>query len=299
MMDRFQIKDKRRIATVGTWNGHNITETMLKEAVKYSDSKIPITRGHVDYSSGDISNGNLQNLTYSDGQLFAERTLYDDLAKDWQSEKFINESIEMQKHNGKWRVSAMAELGAVAPGMKGLAFSESTKGIFYCEEIIKDNETILRFTEKLNNEVIMPDVNGYEKGYEAGRKAEKDSLTLQFSESNKKEVKEAIDKVTLTFSEEIKVKDSKIEELEKKVIDTEELQFSAKIDEVIATVPEKDQEAVKLELMEFRELSFDKFKKVADKYKVAEIKVPETRQFSETNETQEPLNEYNYQDERK
>jgi hypothetical protein len=276
-MARFKIKDKTKIAKVGTWNGHDITELMLKEIVNNSDAKIPITRGHVKIQDGDIAKGNISALHYEDGALYAERTLYDDLAEDWEEERFINQSVEMNKYNGKWAISALALLGAEPPGMKGLAF---------CEEI---KENVIRFTEKLNEEVIMPENNEFQKGYEAGLLAKENELTLKFSEEKEQASKD----LELKFNEAIEKKNEEIAELKKNIEDQKKLQFNEKIEEVVKTVPEKDREEVKAELIKFSEkLEYDMFAVLADKYKVEEIKVPEVRQFKETEKSEEIKNEF-------
>ena len=127
----------------------------------------------------------------------------------------------------------------------------------------------------------MPESKDFKEIYEAGRKAERDSLTLQFSESQKTAVKE----VEKKFNDVIAEKDAKIKELETASQERESKLFSDKIEEVKKTIPEKDREEVgeKLEVYKKNIKDFSTFSEIADLLKVEEIKTPETKIFSDKN----------------
>ena len=273
-----KLKNTIEIAKVGTWNDFEMTPEILEEAAQNSDLRIPIRRGHTDIKPGQASEGHLENLRFDGNAILADQILMGNLAKEWQEERFINRSIDLSKRGDKYFISAMALLGAEAPGVKGLkTFKE-------------DQVKILRFTEKLN-EVIMAEFKDWKEAFEAGRQAERDALKLQFSEKEKK----TVDEITLKFNEKIEKVEKENKELKTKLEDQKKLQFNEKIDEVIKTVPEKDQEVVKTELLKFSEtLPYDLFAKVADKYKVEPIKIENQMQFSETAEKQDF--DYNKQD---
>ena len=275
-MSRFKLKNKVEIAKVGTWNDFEMTEAILKEAAENSDSRIPIRRGHTTIKPGEPTDGYLSNLRFDGNALLADQVLFDELAQDWKEERFINRSIDLSKRGDKYFVSAMALLGAEAPGVKGLrTFSE-------------DNKEIIRFTDKLKKEVNM---DGFKEGYEAGLKAAKDELTLEFSEKQEKVLNEKVEELTKQFNDTISEKDAKIKELEDKFTEQAEKQFNDKVEEVLNTISEDKKEEVKTELLEFKELPFEKFAKIANKYKEEQVQIPETREFSE--EKGEEVSMYN------
>ena len=117
---RFKISNRVEVAKVGTWNNFPMTAEILQEAAINSDIKVPIRRGHVDIKAGEPAEGYLTNLGFNGNALEADRVLFDSLAEDWESDKFINQSIDLSKRGDKYFLSAMALLGAESPGVKGL-----------------------------------------------------------------------------------------------------------------------------------------------------------------------------------
>ena len=281
----YKIKNRVEVAKVGTWNDFNITEDILKEALKYSDVKIPIRPGHTPIVPGAKSHGFLENPQILDGSLFYDQTLLDDTAKDWEQNKYINRSIDLSKRNGKYTVSAMALLGVEAPGIKGLrTFTE-------------DNKTIIRFTQKIKKEVTMPELKTFSDGFEEGRKAESNSLTLKFAEDVKKQkevetVKFADNEAKLLLK--IKSLEATIKELQAKGKETEAKRFTDKITEVASKFTETKQEEVKKDLKEFADsgMTFDIFQKVADLTVPQVVEFSDDKDFSKT-ETKKQINTAN------
>ena len=281
----YKIKNRVEVAKVGTWNDFNITEDILKEALKYSDVKIPIRPGHTPIVAGAKSHGFLENPQVLNGSLFYDQTLLDDTAKDWEQNKYINRSIDLSKRNGKYTVSAMALLGVEAPGIKGLrTFTE-------------DNKTIIRFTQKIKKEVTMPELKTFSDGFEEGRKAESNSLTLKFAEDVKKQkevetVKFADNEAKLLLK--IKSLEATIKELQAKGKETEAKRFTDKITEVASKFTETKQEEVKKGLKEFVDsgMTFDLFQKIADLTVPQEVEFSDDKDFSKT-ETKKQINTAN------
>ena len=281
----YKIKNRVEVAKVGTWNDFNITEDILKEALKYSDVKIPIRPGHIPIVAGAKSHGFLENPQVLNGSLFYDQTLLDDTAKDWEQDRYINRSIDLSKRNGKYTVSAMALLGVEAPGIKGLrTFTEN-------------NKTIIRFTQKIKKEVTMPELKTFSDGFEEGRKAESNSLTLKFAEDVKKQ--KEIETVKLADNEaklllKIKSLEATIKELQAKGKETEAKRFTDKITEVASKFTETKQEEVKKGLKEFADsgMTFDIFQKVADLTVPQGVEFSDDKDFSKT-ETKKQINTAN------
>lgn len=278
-MASFELRNRIEVAKVGTWNDFPITEEILKEAALNTKGRVPIRPGHVEIKAGDKAYGYLENPKFEKNGLWFDQILYDETAKDWQDGYYINRSMDLSKRNNKYMVSAMALLGAEAPGIKGL-------------ETFKDEDIeTLRFTQKINNEVVMPEIKTFSDGYTEGRTAREAELKLEFADEKKAALTNQEKELTLKFDEKLKEKDSKIEELEKKVEETEKKRFSDKIAEVKAKFPEEKQEAIETELKEFSEkMDFETFAKVAD------MKQPETIEFSESKKvefSEKIIDEYN------
>ena len=275
-MARYKINKTFEVARVGEWNGTKITPEMLQEVERNNKSaKSPIIRGHVNYPAGSEAEGYIENPRVNGDRLLFDAVLYDDLAKDFESEKFINHSVEIKPYTSIGAfVPALALLGAEAPGMKGLqVFNEK-------------EETILHFNEKINQEVNMDFEKELslvktelEKGYNEKLEAEKLSFA-EYKENAEKKLKEA---------------NEKIAELTGKIDEQKKATFAEMADQKVKELPEADQKAKKEKLMKFSEKceTVEEFKEYLSEvnYKSTKVELPadEPLKFSEESE----INEFN------
>ncbi len=124
-----KLNKRIEIAKVGNWNGIDLTAEMLQQ-MHANFQKVPIRPGHTTISKGQKTDGALLQSYYENGILSADMELSEQLAEDYKNNKFISWSMDNNKYDNGWNITALALLGAEKPGIKGLKeiqFSEDNQ----------------------------------------------------------------------------------------------------------------------------------------------------------------------------
>jgi hypothetical protein len=124
-----KINKRIEIAKVGNWNGIDLTADMLQQ-MHNNFQKVPIRPGHTAISKGQKTDGALLQSYYENGILSGDMELQGQLADDYQNNKYIAWSMDNNKYDNGWNITALALLGAEKPAIKGLKeiqFSEDNQ----------------------------------------------------------------------------------------------------------------------------------------------------------------------------
>jgi hypothetical protein len=138
-----KLNKRIEIAKVGNWNGFDITESMLKE-MHSNFQKVPIRAGHTTITKGQKTDGLILSAYYENGILSGDIELSEQLAEDYKNNKYISWSMDANKYNNGWNITALALLGAEKPGIKGLKelqFSEDNQKLNITFQEVQDMDT--------------------------------------------------------------------------------------------------------------------------------------------------------------
>lgn len=271
-----KLQKRIEIAKVGNWNGINLTSDMLQE-MHNNFQKVPVRPGHTAIMKGQPTNGALLQSYYENGILSADMELSESLADDYKNNKYIAWSLDANKYDNGWNVTALALLGAEKPGIKGL------KEIQFSEDNQKLN--IITFQEVQNMDLTPEEIKAIAVATVEEMKAAGIEAEMPDTSEKDKEIEMLKAEIEKLKGESVKMSESLLQFAEKEKTEKEKqlAYHNAKV------------EARKTEIMQFSEpeaLEFEKLFKdkpetaiFMERYSVKDTRVPEPKkeplQFSE------------------